>query len=445
MSYGREDINLTENGEKQKKTEDESTFEIVLNRCISLLNDENQDIFELLDPLVTDTQCHIHSVLIIDKLLKAYDKNEEPHYNMKRLGIEDIKILSYAVLLSLLKYEEKDEFGFVVHHQLLNSSRIFTNRRKAEQRFINEIKQMFNSASTDFMKQNSSEKIKTILETCEVLLNSTRIKLKSYPHYVTVYAALQYMEKQKLPIIISLMQFNVNAEKNDLNIHRKSVLFYEFQDDQKMFRYKKHENLNEHDKNQPTIAFTCFSVINNNKNNAKHEQLLSEKILTENCDIRDVLMINFAGYLNIKSNTQINESKSKQEYMKTVFKQHSNQNIAMGSNPFEGNFRLIEENIFGCYEFHNEMSENFMVKGRYLKYVSKEEDVIVVNRTWENIFLNADHANVSSYSREYENLNRLNIHARVPLAERIDLKITEAKESIKRIFCPVLEKKNIEK
>lgn len=391
------------------------------------------------------TQCHIHSVLIIYKLLKAYDINGVPHYNMKRLENEDIKILSYAVLLSLLKYEKKDEFGFVVHHQLMNGAGILTKRKKAERRFINGIKQHFNSVSTEFIKSVTSARMKSILVSCEVPFISTGIKLKSYPDYVTFYAALEYIEKQQLPIIVSLMQLNVNAETNNLNIHRKSVLFYEFQDRQKIFRYKKHEHLNERDKSQPTIAFTCFSVINqnNNKNiiSTESEQLLlSDKFLTEDCDIRDVIMVCVASYLNTKSNAQINEATTKQEYMKAAFKQHSNQNIEIGSQPFKGNFRLIEENIFGCYEFYHEMADRFMLKGRYLNYVSKEEEnVIAVNRTYENIFFGLDHVNASSYSREYAILNRLNISARVPLAERIYLKRAEAKESIKRIIWPVLE------
>lgn len=415
---------------KKKSTIVEEAFERTLANCEQLFNVACEDIFDLLDPVISDSQCHIHAVFIISLFLQAYDKNGIVTYDFRRLSTEDRKLLSHVALLSLLKYEETDKVGFVVHSQLMDNLGIFAGKVKAEKKFIGNLKASFNASSVEYMKRIATGNIKKIFDGCNVSFHRSNIQLKLLPCYVTCHVLFQFIEENILPIVISLVRFNVEESDNKLNISSKSLLFYEFQKDKNTFVFKHKKLLKEDEKVQPTIAFTCYSVITKKYPGYFEEyidggQVPSDSFLTERCDIRDLFLVNAAGHIQLTSNDPLNEGEKIRESMGQIYKQNSNVSDECGRSGFMGIFDRVENNVFGCFELHEEMAKQFGIAGsrysfksRLIDQSSATDNTHVVFRRCENTFFALDHVKISTYSRESDLFKKFVINCKVPLVEQ---------------------------
>ncbi|KAJ6647463.1 hypothetical protein Bhyg_02686 [Pseudolycoriella hygida] len=420
---------------EQNRKEIDEVFDKVLKVCEEYLLVSHEDLFEFLDPIISDSQCQIHSLLIIGILLKLCDGNGVPQYkNITQLPIFDRKLLSYAVLFSTIKYEEKDNVGFVIINHLLDSIGIFSGKVTAEKGVLNNLKQSFNSSSIEYFKKISSGNMRKIFDVCDANLSSKRdkMKLQLLPCYGTFYSFFKYMEKMDLPIVVSLIRFDAGSSETDgkLKINGKSLLFYKFRKSRNKVFFESKKDLSEAERAQLTIVFTCFSVINENipeqfKDYMDGTQLPSDKFLTDDCDIRELLMLSPAGHTQLTAIHGMNDKLHTEDYIRYLYKQHSDSSVIPGPQNFKGNFDLIEKNVFGCYQFHYKIAERFgMVNSRYAfrcsilnQHLSGTEKIVQVNRRKENTFFSIDHVNVSTYSREYDLLNTFMVGTEAPLVE----------------------------
>lgn len=418
----------------QNKKAIEDIFCQLLNNCERYLctEPESEELFEFLDPLISDSQCQIHSILIISLLLKLRDENGVPRFrNIKKLSDEDRNLLSLAVLFSALKYEEKDDVGFGINTQLMDNLGIFTGRAKVEKKYINQLKGTFNSYSIDYLKEISNGNVRNIFEACDASLRSkkTKLNLQLLPCYGSFYTLFKYMEEMSLPIVFSLIRFKVDSDEPNgrLRISSKTLLFYKFEKNKNTFVFKSRKDISEADRLQPTIAFTCYSVIN--KNYPEHfedymdgTEVPSDKFLTEDCDIRELLMLDAAGHVQLTAIDGMNDELHTEDYVKHLYDLNSNPTVKPGSNPFNGNFDLIQDNVFGCFKFHYQIAEKFgAVNTRYsfttrINDLASEAEKAIVRRS-ENTFFAIEHVNVSNYARECSLLNTHMVGTGVPLVE----------------------------
>lgn len=89
-------------------------------QLVEILTKNDQKIFDLVDPLLSDNQCQIHSIFILNILLKCY-RYEERSFDVKLLQDDDMDILSEAVLLTFIKIEQIDAFGIQIRQESLEN------------------------------------------------------------------------------------------------------------------------------------------------------------------------------------------------------------------------------------------------------------------------------------------------------------------------------------
>ncbi|XP_037041643.1 uncharacterized protein LOC119078254 [Bradysia coprophila] len=402
-------------------------FVNILSRCEQILFADGKDPFEFLDPILSDTQCHIHALFIISKLTQLGNNSQTCDFkNLKTLPSTERTLLSYVVLLSILKYEEIDEVGFVRVNRLIDYFGILTGRTNAEKLFIAGLKETFNSHSTQNLKDLTSGKLKQVLEECDASLRIKKFRLQLQPCYASLYTVLKYMGDNNLPIIIPLVRFKTGQLDDKLSIESKTLLYFEFQKSKNSFVYKNEKNLTEEDRTRPTIVITCYSVITNNYPEYFEEfmdgsQLPSDKFLTEDVDVRELLLVTAAGHAQLAGNNNENRT---DDYVKELYKKNSNLSMVPSCTAFAGNFDLIEDNIYGCYERHYNMAQKYgIVDARYsyrLKCADEQgmiESFAFVIRRNENTLFNVDHVAVSTFNREFKRMNTYVVGAAVPLKE----------------------------
>lgn len=420
-------------------------FDNVLAHCEQFLFAGHEDIFDLLDPVISDAQCQVHSLFIISKWLQIQDINNFQDDNPKRLS--SVKLLSYVVLLSALKYEEKDEVGFIIYSQLVDGLGIFSGSVKAEKSFISNLKQTFNLYSIEYLKEISNGNIKKIFQDCNAILDYSKNPLQLVPCYVTFYTLFKYMAERNLPIVLSLTRFRADPEVSNggLNIISKSLFYFEFQKSKNTFVFRREKDLSEEEMQQPTVTFNCFSIINWQYPKYFEEymdgtELPSHKFLTEECDIRDLIMIIGAGHIQL-----INEEMDETTSVTPLFEQYSDTSVKPGPHPFKGNFNLIEKNVHGCYKYHQKIAEKFGIahsrysfKSQFLDQSNAEERSVLVNRRSENTFFTINHVKVLTYLKSSEVLNSYTVGSGVPLIEPKSFNKTDARTALETSLAKVL-------
>lgn len=138
----------------------------IIDKCEKLLFDRLINNNISIDPLISDHHCEIHSLLLIQIFVKCF--NSERHtYDIEKLHAKDIEILSNAILLSVLKVEYKDKFGFVIHQESINSmGGKMVLSKKQENKFLADVKKKFNEESIKFVREVAILDLKTILREC---------------------------------------------------------------------------------------------------------------------------------------------------------------------------------------------------------------------------------------------------------------------------------------
>ncbi|XP_066248752.1 uncharacterized protein [Euwallacea similis] len=300
----------------------------ILDMCLQLVLDamkqgDSNHVFKLLDPLVSDNQCQIHSLLILDVLNKHYDISTSS-YNIKELGEEDKKILSRAVLLTLLKVKHSDTFGLGLRNISSNDFCGLVTSKCRESEFIDEIKKEFNSYSVKYMRDATTGKIKDVF-TKGGAVTSKGVELKLLPCYGSFCVLIDKIQKTKYPIILSFVDIRVKKSADSEVVYTltdKYVLFYEFREDK--FYYK--ENPDNSEKKRPAIVFFGYNLINLDVSVSKYLESIakSPKNFLKKVDPRHILLLSAAGHSQLCKGAMLSAKEEKgdpEEYVRKLLEE----------------------------------------------------------------------------------------------------------------------------
>lgn len=402
--------------EHSREEEDRRKFERVLDRCVEILTDamnSGGDVLELLDPLISDAQCHMHSVLILEVLRKCYDNRDRSFRGVEKLDDKDKKILAYAVLFSLMRVQHKDTLGFVVQESSIHDFNLSVlDHRKKEKRYTIEARKEFNSYSVEYVKNVASDNIKEIL--MESAVTSARSKMHLLPFYASMHAVIDYIKARKLPIIVPLISICTRVVGKDIKyrIRSKDVRFYEFREDRgNRFYYK--NNVGESEKYLPTVAINCYRLIAG-----------STPDISTAHDITDLLMLYAASHGQLATNTVLPAGyEDANEYVIKLYENHPT--------------------VLDDFEHYHELGKKYnLIDARYSSCIPASaeggiEKLLTVERSRKGIFFFVDHIFVSNYHREYQRSKDVDCTTEVNGCEvfKVDVKMMTA-EALKWLNVP---------
>lgn len=394
---------------KMSIKEADGNFTHVIDLCKNLLFDalsHNGNIFDIIDPIVSDSLCHVHSVLILHTLLKCYNL-DRCSYDVDRLQENDIEILSNAVLLSLMKVLQSDKINFVIHELSLEDFCNFIHKSKRQERkFIAGVKAKFNSESVRLLRSLGTGEVKCILNKCSAFIHHSHFQLNVLPCYATMFALFGYIRDNGLPIIVVLRRIvRTTVEMNvKYRVHSREIMFFQFDQG----RYKLGENLSECDKLRPVITFNCFSSIDFGSSNSNYMSKFSKYIEESefpstkfliNCDIVNLLMMAMANHTQLCESSELQLPKghvNRDAYCKMLYKTSSTAFIEK-SYCVESEFELNCNNIYEQYISHFNLGlECNSDHNPYADFTNG-----VFKRTNNNILLGMEHVTVSNYYNEY--------------------------------------------
>ncbi|WP_264329745.1 MULTISPECIES: OTU domain-containing protein [unclassified Wolbachia] len=447
MPVSREKIYGVSSNTSEKPKAEKKDLNEILARCEELICDKcdkGEDIFELLDPLVSDSLCQIRPLFILSMLPKFCKEGKLSRDEVKNLTKKEKDLFLPVILLSLLKYRKKDKLGIAVLEESIDNFGGVSLGKDKEEELIAKMKSEINLHSIEYIKNIANERVQKILGTCKgvLLYSKHNITLKVLPCYISVYAVISCMEQKGLPIIISLVR--INRVNDQLSIDSKDVLFYKFQaENKKTFYYKKEEDVDENEKVQPTLAFFCFSLINGEcskeyKEYADGTQVPSKKFLTEDCDIRNILMLHPAGHIQLPLCTKLPEedkpSKDEEKlrkYVESLYEKCPDGSVEL-QDPLVDDFHSIDKDFLGYNNMHVNFARRFGIKDTRYSHHVKVGNLAKVTRRSENALFAIHHICLSNYSREREYQKSLAPDAKVNMEE--DIKVDKATEKAKEVL-----------
>lgn len=379
----------------------------VLNHCKIILLDtlqNNGNIFEILDPLVSDNQCQMHSLMLLNILRKCY-KIDDYSYDVNRLNSTDIKILSYAVLLSYLKGATIDKFNFVVHEVSLDNFCNYFSTKSAEKRYIASVKVKFNAESVEFIRSLATEDVKSILNECTAVRFYSGNQLQLMPNYSIMFPLFTYLKDHSLPILILFQRLEREMVESDLKyrLHSTEVLLFKLEQG----KYRLCDEVNDNDRMQPTIAFKCYSCIGYEPSDENYlskfgkyidDSIFPSQVFFQNCDIINLLMMASADYQLPASPSLLlpNGYDNAQTYAEMLYKTNSSRSIRKCYS-IHSECSVDSTNIYEQYIGHYNLALacNSSDCTQYCEVVNG-----AIKRTDRNVFFAIGHVCISNYERE---------------------------------------------
>lgn len=386
---------------------------MVIHRCkdvlLKALQNDHDNAFDMLDPLVSDNQCHMHSLLLLNILRKCY-RVEDFSFDLNRLNDYDIEILSLAAFLSHFKVATIDDFDFVVREVSLDNFCKAFDTKTAERRFIGSVKAKFNVESTRFIKSLATDEVKCIMEACSAYRLYSGHELQLLPHYPTLFPIFAYLKENDLPILVVLQRLERKSVATtaglQYRLHSTEIMLFKLENG----TYRLCDQPTQAEKFQPTIAFSWFSCIGygpSDKNYlSKFRRFIDESTFPSrkffrNCDITNLLMMSAAEYQLPSSPTlSIPDGYGNGKvYAEYLFKMNSvNSTTTTKCYDIESEFDLHSTNVYEKYIGHYNLALDCN-SGDCSKYCEVVNGA--VKRTDKNIFFAPVHVQVSNYKREY--------------------------------------------
>lgn len=410
----------------------------IIDKCEKLLFDRLINNNISIDPLISDHHCEIHSLLLIQIFVKCF--NSERHtYDIEKLHAKDIEILSYAFLLSVLKVEYKDKFGFVIHQESINSlGGKMVLSKKQENKFLADVKKKFNEESIKFVREVAILDLKTILRECSASVTHNHTKFNLLPCYATIYAMLVYMRENDLPIIIVLTRVTKMGQGDAIRygVTSRDVLYCKWQGN--ILRQK--ITLNDFDKIRPAIGITCHSITGFESDDddfvSKFRKYIDgtefpSKDFMKNCDIGHLLMISAANHLQLSDSKALvvpTGFHNQNEYINYTFEKFSD-NATIPTYTLDSNFDFTGTNIFHQFIAHYKLGQELHLDQNYCTWKGRK-----VTRSVRNTFFAASHMYVTNFLEEYRSGNFLHLNDTLGRVDIVKLSGNEADEA-----CTILE------
>lgn len=378
-------------------------------QLIEILTRNDIKLFDLMDPLLSDNQCQVHSIFILNTLLKCYQYDERS-YDVNRLQDDDIKTLSEVVLLTIIKMEQIDEFGVAMRQESLENFGGYLSSKKKESKFIAEIKENFNSKSVEFIRKIGKKSVQRILDDCAASIPQTKIKLKILPCYATVYAMMTYVKEKRLPILIALKRIELkNVFPSDVKykLNSMDIFYYKWNG----VRFQCYENLNECEMNQPSITFDSYSLYDIgsplfNYQNFIEKSKFPSKSFFINCDIGHLIMASLATHFQLSESKDLTINPgyhSRDDYIHSIYKSSSTESQKQFYS-VESQFDYNSTNVYEQYLAHYSLGKDFNSNDPQYSTFRK----CIAIRRIRNAFFGVRHAHVSNYFNEYSKKLRLN-------------------------------------
>lgn len=422
----------------------------VLEKCKNILFDRlNNNIYTvdpllninhvfLVDPLISDHQCQCHSLLLFHILSKCFD-SERHTYDFEKLSEKDIEILSFGVLISILKIECEDKFGIVTRQEsIMNLGGKMVLSKKQEKKFISDVKEMFNDESIQFIRRIATLNVKKILNECSASVTHNHITLHLLPCYITFYAILTHMKENNLPIIIVLTKVLKVGQCDDIqySVTSRDILYCEWQGN--TLRCK--NNLNDFDKIRPAIGVTSHSIIgfepideyfvSKFKKYIDGEEFPSKKFM-QNCDIGHLLMISAASHFQLSESKSLvipTKNQNRNEYTKYIFEKFSDNANIPDFTP-DSRFDFNGTNIYNEFIAHHKLGQECYVFNQ--QYNTGEGEKI--RRSSVNTFFTTTHMYVTNFLQEIKFAKKLQLNATLERNEICKFADNLAEDAI-RIF-----------
>lgn len=355
--------------------------------------------FDLLDPLLSDNQCQVHSIFLLNTLLKCY-RYDDRWYDINRLDDNDVAILADAVLLTSIKIKQSDGFGLVVRQESLEHFGGYLDSRKTESRFIAQIKENFNSKSVDFMRKIAAKSVSRILNDCSASIPHSKIKLKILPCYATVYALIAHIKIKRLPILIALKRIEIHSEIK-YKVNRMDIYYYKWNG----MKFQFIEKLDECEMNEPCVTFDSYSLYNveTSSANCKYEMYADGSTYPShsffiNCDIGHMIMASLATHFQLSESKDLTLNpgfNTSDDYIRSIYKTASTESTEQ-SYSVESLFETNGVNVYEEYLAHHRLAVDF--NGENSQYATYHKSV--VTRRSQNAFFSVRHAHVSNYLNE---------------------------------------------
>lgn len=408
----------------------------VLNKCKELLFERLKNNNTIIDPLISDHHCEIHSLLLIHILAKCF--NSDTHsYDIEKLHEKEVEILTYAIFLCVLKIEYKDSLGFVIHIESINhlDGKMILSK-KQETKFITEVKKKFNEESIKFVRKVAILDLKNILNECSASVTNNHVTLNVLPCYATIYTVLTYMKANNLPMIIVLTRVIKIGQCDNIRygVSSRDVLYCEWQGS--TLRYK--TDLSAFDKIRPAIGVACHSIIGFKSEDKRYISKFNKYIdgiefpskqFMQNCDIGHLLMISAASHFqltDLKALIIPMQYHNQSEYINSIFRKSSH-NVTVPNFTLDGKFDFTGTNIFQQFNAHRNLGQDsYLVDQNYCTWEGQK-----VTRSVRNTFFSASHMYVTNFLEESKLEQTLNLSDTLGRIEIFKLPGNEAEEARK--------------
>lgn len=115
-----------------------------------------------------------------------------------------------------------------------------------------------------------------------------------------------------------------------------------------------------------------------------------------------------------------------------LLKMYKNEIQIFGPQQFKGNFDLIEKNVYGCFEFHYKLAEQFGLVNAFGIFKIRVHDPSTTTEKSVGVkrrihFFCIDHVNMPTYSKSYELSECSEVDAEVILDVPIDFSKSKAR------------------
>lgn len=386
-------------------------------QLVEILTKNDQKIFDLVDPLLSDNQCQIHSIFILNILLKCY-RYEERSFDVKLLQDDDMDILSEAVLLTFIKIEQIDAFGIQIRQESLENFGGYVCSKKMESKFLAQTKENFNSKSVEFIRKIAKKSVKQILDNCTATIPHSKIKLKVLPCYPTVYAMMTYIKEKGLPIVVGLKRIELRKKSFDVKYRVNSVDIFYYKWDGVKFQCK--ENLTECELKQPCITFDSYSLYDIDSSSLNHENYVEKfkfpsNSFFVNCDIGHMIMASLSTHFQLSESKELTINAgyhSSDDYIHSIYKNSSTKSQEQCFS-VDSQFESNNTNVYEQYLAHVRLAEDINCKNSQYARFHK----CMATRRTQNTFFGVRHARVSNYFKEYSKKLRWNTDAQLEQIE----------------------------